>query len=153
MRRGALLVLAAAVLAGCGGGGEEEQPAGDPGVFMTRLVRAVAAGNYAKAWQSLYPAHQRVAPRSAYVACERQDHVLGSVAELVVVRVVDERVGIAGETGKSEGASITLRLRMRSPAGEASNITGTFHAVAVHRAWTWILPPDRYEAYREKRCP
>jgi hypothetical protein len=153
VRRRAVLVLAVAALASCGGESDQEEAAGDPGVFMSQLVRAVAAGNYAKAWESLYPAHQRVAPRSEYVACERGDHVLGTVAKIVVVRVVDESVGVAGETAKSKGAAITLRLRMRSPAGEASDVTDTFHAVAVEQAWAWILPPDRYHAYRAGRCP
>jgi hypothetical protein len=145
-----VLLLAVAVLAGCGGGGgEDEEVAQDPGVFMAGLVRSVAAGNYGKAWESLHPAHQRVAPRREYAACERRDHIPGRVAEVEVVRIVDEQVGVAGESGTSAGAAVTLRLRM----ADAERLTDTFHAVAVGDGWAWVLPPARYAAYRAGHCP
>jgi hypothetical protein len=150
----ALLAAAAAVVAGCGGSDEAVAPAptADAGVYMSGLVRTIAAGNYGKAWESLYPAHQRIAKRSAYVACERRDHIPSRVAELRVLQVVDEEVEVAGESGKEHGAAITMRLRVG--AGDFTDaVTDTFHAVAVDSGWAWILPEARYEAYRAGRCP
>ena len=150
MRRGWLVVIAVAVLAGCGGGGEEPEPAREgAGVFMTRLVRDVAAGNYERAWEGLHPAHKRVAPRAQYLECERRDHVESTVAEIAVLRIEDQDVGVAGEPGTSLGAAVTLRLRF----GPDDDVTDTFHAVALYRDWVWILPRERYEAYRAGRCP
>jgi hypothetical protein len=144
--------VAAALLAGCGGGDDPAPPAADAGVFMTGLVRSIAAGNYGRAWESLYPAHQQVASRPQYVACERRDHIPSRVARIVVVRVVDERVDVAGQDARSVGAAITLRLRVGSDAG-TDVVTNTFHAVAVDGTWTWVLPPARYAAYSSGRCP
>ena len=118
-------------------------------MFMTRLVRDVAAGNYELAWEGLHPAHKRVATRAKYLACERRDHVESTVAEIAVLRVVDEQVGVAGEPDEATGAAVTLRLRFQGD----DRVTDTFHAVAVERDWVWILPAARYEAYAADRCP
>jgi hypothetical protein len=77
-----LLVLAAA---GCGGG--DAAPDDDPGVFMSKLVREIGANRYDEAWETLHPAHQQVAPREEYVACERRDPVVGRLSEVVVLSV------------------------------------------------------------------
>ena len=153
MRLGAVIALAAAALAGCGGSDDAQQaPATDAGVYMSGLVRTIAAGNYEKAWASLYPAHQRIAKRDAYVACERRDHIPSRVEEVSVLRVVDEDVAVPGEADKAHGAAITLRLKVGS--GDFTDaVTDTFHAVAVDGAWAWILPSARYEAYRAGHCP
>ena len=156
MRLVALLAAVSAVLAGCGGSGDDEaaQPRATTGAgaYMTGLVRTIADGDYGKAWDSLYPAHQRVAKRSAYVACERRDHIPSRVAEIHVLKVVDEQVEVAGESAKAPGAAITLRLRVGADDfGDA--VTDTFHAVAVDGGWAWILPEARYEAYRAGHCP
>jgi hypothetical protein len=153
VRLGAVLALAA-VLAGCGGSDDAAAPppAADAGVYMSGLVRTIADGNYGKAWESLYPAHQRIAKRDAYVECERRDHIPSRVAEIRVIKVVDEEVEVAGESRTEQGAAITLRLRVG--AGDFTDaVTDTFHAVVVDGGWAWILPEARYEAYRAGRCP
>jgi hypothetical protein len=154
MARIALLAVSALVAAGCAGGDAGDSPDGDAGVFMTRLVRDIAANRYAEAWESLHPTHQRVAPRAQYVACEELNPVVGNIAEVVVVSVKDESVRVAGEQTKAKGKAIRIRLAMRIPQGaELDSVTETFHAVAVERHWRWILTDAGYSAYRSGRCP
>ena len=149
-----MLALVAAVLAGCGGGsGESPAPTAlEAGVYMSGLVRTIANGEYDEAWESLYPPHQRIAKRDAYVACERRDHIPSRVDEVRVLKVVDEEVEVAGESGTEHGAAVTMRLRVG--AGDfTDSVVDTFHSVAVDGAWAWILPEARYEAYRAGRGP
>src|SRR5262245_4511214 len=45
-------------------------PAERPSHFVTRTLATLARDDYVRAWDSLYPPHQEVAPREEYVACE-----------------------------------------------------------------------------------
>ncbi len=47
-------------------------PRSDPAAFLTRIVGLVVENDYAHAWNTLHPAHKRVAPRREYVDCELQ---------------------------------------------------------------------------------
>jgi hypothetical protein len=150
----AVLAAAAVVLPGCGGGGSDDEPVDSlaAGVYMSALVRKIANGEYDEAWQSLYPPHQRVARRDAYVTCESRDHIPSRVAEIRVLKVVDEEVEVAGESRTEHGAAITMRLRV-GEGDFTDSVVDVFHAVAVDGGWAWILPEARYEAYRAGRCP
>jgi hypothetical protein len=125
---------------------------GDPARFMTNLVEQIAGNDYAGAWQTLHPAHQRVATRAAYVDCESQSPIPGKLASVQVIDVRDERVRIAGSPTMSDGKAVRLRVSIAG-AGEPVVLTHTGHAVAVGGHWTWILPPERFAEYEAGRCP
>ena len=134
-------------------GGRSSTPADDPGSFVSRIVALVLEDDYASAWSSLYPAHQRVAPRREYVDCELRTPVGWSLRSIDVLRVADRMLRIPGETQRVAAKAVTLRIRI----GNASIRTDdafrhTFNAVPVGSHWAWILTPSRYELYRTDAC-
>ena len=144
--------LAAAALAGCGGGSGDATPDGDPGAFMARLVRDVAAGRYERAWQTLHPAHQLVATRERYLSCEHLTPFPGRIASVKVVSVADERYTVPGESESVDSTVVTLRVTLRPASRPGNRFDSTFHAVPVEGHWTWSLPATRFAAYKSGDC-
>ena len=105
---------------------DSDQPSGDPAVFVEQVVGYIVADDYASAWGSLYPAHQRVARRTEYVDCELQRPVSSTLGSIDVLRV------------NALGAKETFKH--------------TFNAVPSGSEWTWILTPSRYRLYRDDSC-
>lgn len=147
-------VLAAAATAGLviwlAGGSEGP---GDPARFMTAVIREIAANDYANAWASLHPAQQRVATREAYITCEAQSPIPGTLSSVDVLRVADERVRVAGQEGIVAGKAVRIKLSITGAGAEPIVVTHTSHTVAVAGRWTWILPPERFADYQAGRCP
>ncbi len=134
-------------------GGRPAAPKGDPAAFLIRIVGFVVADEYARAWPSLYPAHQEVAPRAEYVAYELQTPVGWKLRSAAVLRVAQRLRRIPGASERVPVTSVTLRLRIANPALETEGaLTHTFNAVAVGSRWTWILTPSRYALYRADAC-
>ena len=52
-------------------------PTGDPVAFVKSVVEAVVDDDYRRAWKTLHPAHQRIAPLDDYVACEWREPIPG----------------------------------------------------------------------------
>jgi hypothetical protein len=146
-------VLATFAAAGCSGDGAEAQAvAEDPRVFVTTLVHDVAAGRYGAAWEHLYPPHQQVATRTAYLRCEPLTPFPGRISSLEVRRVWLEPVRISGRGQDMSSTAVRLRLTVRSASRAAERFETTFHVVDVDGHWKWFLPSVRYVAYREGRC-
>jgi hypothetical protein len=128
-------------------------PSDDPGRFVSRIVTLVLADDYEAAWASLYPAHQRVAPRREYVACELRTPVGASLRSIDVLRVADRSLHVPGEQGRVAAKAVTLRITLENEAlGEDEVFSHTFNAVAVDSHWFWILTPDRFRLYRTNGC-
>jgi hypothetical protein len=133
-------------------GGTAPPPA-DPGRFMVRVVTQVVANDYAAAWTTLHPAHKRVAPRSEYVACELRNPVAGTLSGVRLMSVADRRFAMPGKEMLVRGKAIRVRITLVDPAtNELMRTTQVFHAVAVERRWTWILPERAYNLYRTDSC-
>lgn len=146
-----LLAAAAAALVLRFAGGSDGP--GDPARFMTGLIQEIAANDYAGAWATLHPAHQRVATQEAYVACEAQTPIPGTLSSVSVIDVSDKQVEVAGEAGTVDGKAVRLELSIAGAGPDPIVVTHTSHAVAVAGHWTWILPPERFAKYRAGRCP
>lgn len=154
---GALVAAAVAAatmaVAGHGSGRAAGRPLGDPGAFVKKLVVQIVRDDYAHAWQTLHPAHQRVASKWEYVDCELGSPIPGQLVSVKIVRVFDERVFVPGLSRVVESKAVTFRLTIKAPAlGATSRATHTGHAVPVDGRWRWILPPDRFEVYRSNLC-
>lgn len=126
---------------------------GDPGAFVAQLVREIAANDYAGAWTTLHPAHQRVASLDAYVACEGMSPIPGKLTSVRVLGVTDKQVSVAGENGAVTAKAVRVRLAIAGAGPDPVVLTHTSHAVAVAGHWTWILPRERFAEYRAGRCP
>jgi hypothetical protein len=121
---------------------------------MASLVREKATGQYELAWKSLNPFHQRVASRADYVQCENQTVFPGVLKHIVVVRVKDEPVVIAGETHSVASKAVTLRVSVASPGiRKPVVVTDTYHAVPVRGHWTWLLTRENFAQYKAGLCP
>jgi hypothetical protein len=133
--------------------GDAQGPRDDPGLFVERVVGLVVADDYATAWASLYSAHQRVAPRSEYVACELLSPVDSTLDSVKVVRVRDRDLRIPGAVRTVPVKAVTLRLEVTDKTlGTQNAFSHTFNAVPEGSRWAWILTPSRYELYRDDAC-
>ena len=127
---------------------------GDPVGFLKGVVRQIAANDYARAWQSLAPAQQRLVPQPEYVRCESASPIPGRLAWIQVVRAFKEPVTVAGTGAEPVVATaVTFRLKISEPVlHEAVVVTHTVHAVPAEGRWAWILPPDRFQLHRSGSC-
>jgi hypothetical protein len=128
------------------------RPAGSPAAFLAGVVRLLAANRYDGAWVSLNPVDQEAAPRQAYVDCESATPIPGTLESLRIVRVRREATVVAPERGPESSTAVTFALQIRG-AGVVAPVRLTAHAVAVAGRWTWVLPLDRLQTYRNHLCP
>lgn len=159
-QRRAFLVLLAAIAGGAAfatvsvaGVSRQGRSLGDPVVFLEGVVRQIAGNHYARAWQKLAPAQQRLVPEREYVRCESASPIPGRLTSLAVVRVFDEPVEVAGVAGTFSAKAVTFRIRITDAAlHESVVVTHTVHAVPAGTRWAWILPPDRFRLHRSGSC-
>jgi hypothetical protein len=124
-----------------------------PGAFVSRTVAQIVSDDYATAWDTLYPAHQAVAPKDEYVTCELQSPLGLKLGGVKVLRVASRLRRIPGDSERVPVELVTLRLTISSGApGTKSAFSQTFTAVAEGDAWAWILTPSKYELYRSDAC-
>jgi hypothetical protein len=131
----------------------DRSPRGGPGRFMARLVVQKALGRYDAAWKRLHPLHKQVATRAEYVDCERLTPFPGLLKSVKVTRVFDDPVLIAGTTVPVPSKGVTVRAAIWTPITSTVVVTHTFHSVRANGGWTWILTPERFEAYAADTCP
>ena len=142
-------LLASRVLTGSRSSG----PRDDPAAFVSHVVALIVADDYSAAWGSLNRAHQRVAPRSEYVACELMTPVDATLRSIDVVRVQDRSIRVPGASETVSGKAVTLRIKVVSKTFKTpETLNHTFNAVADGSRWTWILTPHRYAIYRDDAC-
>ena len=131
----------------------EPTAAGDPVAFVKGVVDAVVSDDYRRAWRTLHPAHQLVAPLETYVACELEEPIPGRLYSIAVLRVADTRSEVAGVGAAVASKAVRLRVTIEDMATkELARVTTTFHAVPVHGRWRWVLPDERYALYRTGAC-
>ena len=128
-------------------------PAEGPSEFVSRTVATIARDDYVSAWESLHPAHQEIAPRDEYVACEMKTPLAWKLRSIHVVRVVDRTVHVPGTSEDVAAKAVTLRLRvLEKRIGAEQSFSHTFTAVPVGAEWSWILTPSQYDRYRSDSC-
>ena len=132
--------------------GRAATPHGDPAAFVSQVVRLIVADDYDSAWISLYPAHQQVATKSEYIACEQKTPVGSTLRAIDVVRVADRLLRIPGEPQRVPVKAVTLRITLVDTLGTKNAFSHTFNAVPAGSQWAWILTPSRYELYRTDGC-
>ena len=147
-------ILAAAALAFATSSASAACPTarGDPGAFVAGVVSDIAHNDYERAWQSLHPAHKRVAPVAEYVRCELLSPMLGELQSITVLDVSDRRVQLVPRARPVLAKAVTVRLVLSEPTLGQTQLTHTAHAVPVGARWAWILPRARYLLYRSDRC-
>lgn len=149
MRRLAPL-LAVLVLAGCGG---DDDP-GDPGVFVTSLIRDLGAGRAGEAWDALHPLHQERVSRARYVDCESNDRFGGTVTKVDVLEVKEEPATIPGQFGQKPSTAVTVGVTLDVPEEDApERFTLTAHVFETDGKWAWVIGPVDYAAYQTGACP
>jgi hypothetical protein len=149
MRTLLLLAAAALTVAGCGAHAPEQRPV----EFLEVLFAQLYGGDHAGAWTSLYPAHQRVATRGLYVACEEQAPAFAGTLERVeVLSAREEPWRVAGQAEPLDATTVRYRITV-SLGGDREHVDGSGHLVAVDGSWRWILKRADFDAYRAGRCP
>jgi hypothetical protein len=159
-QRRVFLALLAAIAAGAAfatvslaGVSQPERPVGSPVVFLEGVVRQIAGNHYARAWQTLAPAQQRLVSEREYVRCESASPIPGRLTSLEVVRAFDEPVAVPGASATVSAKAVTFRLEITDAAlRESVVVTHTVHAVPAGTRWAWILPPERFQLHRSGAC-
>jgi hypothetical protein len=144
------LVVAAAVVAvaAAGCGSNNTRPTEDPRIAALRVIDRIVHNRYVQAWGDMHSVDQKVAPLTAYVACETRSPVIARPLSVKVVSVNDESVGL-GDGKFRDSTSVDVRMTF---AGNF-HLVHSVHLVAEGGKWKWILPPWRYRDYRAGRCP
>lgn len=150
-------VAAVAILLtwGGSGGGTTSAAATMPDVrrFMTVVVSSVVRNDYARAWATLNPEHQRVAPKREYVRCERLNPIKVTLSAVRILSVNDRWFAMPGRSKPVHGKEIRARLTLANPTTEErAQSFHVFHAVRAGSRWTWILPQSAYDVYRTDSC-
>jgi hypothetical protein len=125
------------------------------GSFMRTVVAEKLARRLDLAWDTLYPRHQQVASRTAFVDCENLIPWPGADSSSVrVLRVFPQRIRVAGEARKVDTTAVRVRA-----TGVASGlplpfvVEQTSHVLRVRGQWKWILSADQYAFYSAGTCP
>ena len=123
------------------------------GRFFITVLEQKVSGEWGRAWQSLYPLHQRIAARDTFIRCETARPFPAPLESIHVVRVraVSFRAPGALPPVPSAAVTVAVELSWYGPR-DPITFTHTFHLVAVHGRWTWLLSPDRYRLYRQDAC-
>jgi len=149
-----LSVVAAATLAGNASARRTRWPAlSTAGPFLLTDIRDKVDGRYGLAWESLFPMHQKIAPRSTYVRCEEQTPVQLPLRSVHVVHVHRASVRVPGLAQPLAGVAVTVAVTFQwyGPR-DPIYLKHTFHLVPVHGRWTWLLSRERYHLYRDDGC-
>ena len=123
------------------------------GRFLLTVVEQKVGGDWAKAWQSLYPLHQRIAPRDTFIRCETATPFSAPLKSIHVIHVRAAPVQVAGVLRPVPGVAVMVAVKLRwyGPR-DPITFTHTFHLLPVQGHWRWILSPDRYRLYRQDAC-
>jgi hypothetical protein len=123
------------------------------GRFFLTVLEQKISGDWAKAWQSLYPLHQRVAARDTFIRCETATPFSAPLESIHIVRVRAVPFRAPGSLHPVPSAAVTVAVELRwyGPR-DPITVTYTFHLVAVHGRWTWLLSLDRYRLYQQDAC-
>jgi hypothetical protein len=123
------------------------------GRFFLTVLEQKVSGDWAKAWQSLNPLHKRIAARDTFIRCEtaRPFPVPLESIHVVRVRAVPFRAPGSRHPVPSAAVTVAVELRWYGPR-DPLTFTYTFHLVASHGRWTWLLSVDRYRLYRQGAC-
>lgn len=156
-----VFALAAAALTGCGSESGAEltarvnegpaeqaaQPEQDAGEFMKQYVNTVALGQWGRAWDTLHPAQQQVASRSAYMTCRSEDSI-PPINGVEIIEEYEEPIEVA-PLGEVSSTAVTMKVS----ADDYPDDTLTGHVVDVDGEWRWIMTPADIETYKAGDCP
>lgn len=123
------------------------------GPFLLETVYEKTHGNWAGAWQTLYPAHKRIASRSIYVRCERETPFPAELKGIRVLATEPTLVDVAGLARPVPGVAVTVEVSVawHGPR-DLFRFTHVFHLVPHRGHWTWILSEESYRDYAEDAC-
>jgi len=149
----AFIVLAGALTAAAGDSYGQTRRS-DAAPFLSRIVRLIAANDYAAAYPLLHPAQRRLINAVDYVNCEQLSPIPGKLSSLRVLRTTHERIHVAGtSTGRAPSTAVTFELQLtKSLHRESATVHLTAHAVSVSGRWTWILSARRLALDRSGTC-
>lgn len=121
--------------------------------FLLSTIEDKVEGDWDKAWRSLYPAHQRIAPHDVFVRCETDTPFPAAFDSARVVGTHAAAVHVPGLRQAVPGVAIELEVRLdwygpRDPIV----FRHTFHLVRVGGHWKWLLSPSRYRLYAQGAC-
>jgi hypothetical protein len=130
------------------------KPLGSPAVFLTHVVRLIAANRYAEAYPLLNPQQKRLISEREYVQCELASPVPGHLSSLRVLRITQQRIQVAGGSRRPVPATaVTFKLKLTGTLPhETATVAVTAHAVPAGHHWTWILSRARLALHRSGTC-
>jgi len=121
--------------------------------FFLETLEEKLHGDWARVWESLYPFHQRIASREAFVRCEVLTPFAAPLEGLRIAGVRDAPVSVPGQRERVAGVAVdvVVSLRWYGPR-DPIVFRHTFHLVPVRGRWTWLLSPSRYLLYADGAC-
>ena len=123
------------------------------GPFLLQSIKDKVDGRWGKAWSGLYPFHQHVVSRPAFVRCESSTPFPAPLRSMSVVRVRRVAVHVPGLVHPVAGVAVTMHVELTGYGPrDPIRLSPTFHLVPVHGHWTWLLSAERYRLYTHGGC-
>ena len=144
--RAFLLAVLLALVAGCALTEDSEDH--DAGSAVKSLLEAEYFGNYAEAWDSLHPRHQRFVTQQEYEECRRGIDVQGTLDSVVVLDVQDAPLTVHGLPPRTPAKAVEVRV-----VTDASEYTADYHVVNLDGNWRWVLTDRAARGFERTDCP
>jgi hypothetical protein len=144
--RAALLLAVLALLAGCALTEDSEDH--DAGTAVKTLLETEYFGNYALAWDSLHPGHQRFVTQQEYEECRRGIDVQGTLESIVVLDVQDAPLTVYGLPPRTPAKAVEVRV-----VTDENEYTADYHVIKVDGNWRWVLTDRAARGFERTDCP
>lgn len=141
-----LALLAVVALPACGG--EVDLARTPAGSAQERFLEDLYNGRFARAYETLHPAHQKLVPRPLFITCARRSVAIHKLDSIEVLDVFDDTYEAPG-LGKVRAKAV--RVRVTTTTGNTDTFVN--HEVKVGSRWRWVFNAAAIRAYRTGRCP
>jgi hypothetical protein len=143
----ALLAVVVVVLAtGCAL--TEDSDEHEAGAAVKAVLEREYLGDFAAAWNTLHPSHQRLVTQQQYVDCRSQIDLQGTLDSILVLDVKDRLLNVYGLRPGTPAKRVTVRV-----VTDETDYTAGYHVVFLREDWRWVLSDSAARGFERENCP
>jgi hypothetical protein len=143
-------ILLALVLAAVAGGCAltEDSEDHEAGAAVKTVLEQEYVGDYAGAWNTLHPRHQRFVTRREYEECRRGIDVIGTIESVLILDVRDRPLTVYGLQPRTPAKAVKVHV-----VTDQREYDATYHVVRVGEDWRWVLSDRAARGFARTVCP
>jgi hypothetical protein len=120
----------------------------EAGAAVKTLLEREYLGDYAGAWNTLHPRHQRLVTQQQYVDCRSQIDLQGTLDSILVLAVKDRPLNVHGLRPGTPAKRVTVRV-----VTDETDYTAGYHVVLLREEWRWVLSGSAARGFERENCP